>query len=158
KARDLTRLNSELESTLSERESTLYLSRIALAERSLHEGDMLQADQALNVCQPHLRGWEWHCLRRLRHEPPRRLTGHTTGVTTLPYSPDGRWIATGSADETMKLWNATTGALIRTHDGYTGHVYAVAFSPDGTRVASATAAGDRKIRIADVATGREFRP
>jgi WD40 repeat protein len=158
KARDLTRLNSELESTLSERESALYLSRIALAERSLHEGNMLQADQALNACQPDLRGWEWHCLRRLRHEPPRRLAGHSKYVTSLAYSPDGCRIATGGADGTLNLWDAATGTLIRrTHEGYPGHVGAVAFSPDGTRVASAASPGFGKIRIADVATGREIR-
>jgi WD40 repeat protein len=156
KARDLTRLNSELESTLSERESTLYLGRIALAERSLHEGNMPQADQALEACQPRLRGWEWHCLRRLRHQPPRRLTGHSKYVTSLAYSPDGRRIATGSADGTVKLWEAATGALIRTHPGHTGLVYAAAFSPDGTRLASANHLGDGKIRITDVATGREM--
>src|SRR5262245_26720734 len=158
KARDLTRLNSELESTLSERESTLYLSRIALAERSLHEGNMPQADQALEACQPDLRGWEWRCLRQLRHKPPRRLTGHSKYVTSLAYSPDGLRIATGSADGTVKLWEATTGALIRTHEGHTGLVYALAFSPDGTRLASASHNGDGKIRITDVATGREMDP
>jgi WD40 repeat protein len=56
------------------------------------------------------------------------------GVPTVAFSPDGRLLASGSADE-MVLWNPQTGEHIRTL-GDAGTVRAIAFSPDGQLLAS----------------------
>jgi len=55
--------------------------------------------------------------------------------TTLAWSPDSTRLATGAANNTAKVWDATTGALLHTiqHSGFVG---AVAWSPDGTRLAT----------------------
>ena len=37
------------------------------------------------------------------------LTGHANIVTSLAFSPDGRWLATGSWDKTIKIWDVQTG-------------------------------------------------
>ena len=81
------------------------------------------------------------------------LTGHTGGVISVGFSPDGKTIATGSWDDTVRLWDANTGNTIRT---LTGHddVYSVAFSPDGETLASG---GGDTIRLWDVATGDPIR-
>jgi WD40 repeat protein len=64
------------------------------------------------------------------------LLGHTHQVECLACSPDGRRLATGSEDRTIKLWDTTTGEEVFTLRGHTAGVLCVAFSPDGRRIAS----------------------
>ncbi|MEN9610557.1 MAG: hypothetical protein RLZZ628_1371 [Bacteroidota bacterium] len=72
--------------------------------------------------------------------------GHTDVLTSMAYSPDGRFLLTGSQDKSLKLWSITTGTILRTiakaHDEY---VYAVAFSPDGKKIASGSYEGTVKV-------------
>ena len=57
-------------------------------------------------------------------------------VTSIAYSPDGKTLASGSYDKTIKLWDARSGALLRTLEGHTSWVDAVIFAPDGDTLAS----------------------
>jgi WD40 repeat protein/DNA-binding SARP family transcriptional activator len=61
------------------------------------------------------------------------LAGHTASVAALAYSSDGRQIATGSIDGTIRLWDADTGEPIITLQGRANFL---AFSPDDTRLAA----------------------
>jgi WD40 repeat protein len=63
-------------------------------------------------------------------------TGHSDTVYSICFSPDGRLLASGSRDKTIKLWNTNDGALIRTFTGHSDFVMSVSFSPDGSRIAS----------------------
>jgi RNA polymerase sigma factor (sigma-70 family) len=65
-----------------------------------------------------------------------RLEGHAGGVKAVAWSPDGKTIATGGNDKTIRLWDATTGKERRKLEGHEGAVESVAFSPDGKRLAS----------------------
>src|SRR5438105_1068550 len=63
-----------------------------------------------------------------------RTVGHTGAVKVVAFSPDGRTLATGSSDYTVKLWDVTTGYLLRTLEKAQYEVKAVAFSGDGATV------------------------
>ena len=61
----------------------------------------------------------------------RTLEGHGNSVLSAAFSPDGRFVVTGSSDRTAKLWEAGTGRLVRTLEGHGNRVRSAAFSPDG---------------------------
>ena len=68
------------------------------------------------------------------------------------FSPDGRALTSVSWDDTIRLWDVSTGRLLHTLTGYTGRVYSVAFSPDGRTLASGGDSGqdDNYIYLWDV--------
>jgi WD40 repeat protein len=80
------------------------------------------------------------------------MSGHKSNVLYLDISPDGKTVASGSIDQTAKLWDAATGSLKHTLVGHSGFVYAVKFSPDG----SAVATGSERLRFWDAKTGKEI--
>ncbi len=84
------------------------------------------------------------------HTPLFNLKGHTSLIFSVAFSPDGKYIATASADGTAKIWDAQTGALIITlaREGNTESVYSAAFSPDSTKVV--TAEWDDTAKIWDI--------
>ncbi|KAJ5642272.1 G-protein beta WD- 40 repeats containing protein [Penicillium lividum] len=81
----------------------------------------------------------------------RTLEGHSDWVWTVAFSPDGKQIASGSRDQTIKLWDTATGDLQKTLEGHSDWVRTVAFSPDGKQIASGS--DDRTIKLWDTATG-----
>jgi len=74
-------------------------------------------------------------------------------VTSVAFSPEGRYLLTGSDDHQARLWEAATGKLVRLFAGHTGAVDSVAFSPDGQYVL--TGSEDKTARLWEAATGRE---
>jgi WD40 repeat protein/predicted Ser/Thr protein kinase len=80
------------------------------------------------------------------------LRGHTSYVYPVAYSPDGQWIASGSWDDTVRLWDGVTGELAATFR-YESKVRNLAFGPDSSWLISTSDTGDR-LRICDVVTGR----
>ncbi len=83
------------------------------------------------------------------------VAGHADAVLAVAFSPTGSEVLTGSADDTIKLWDARTGAEVRTWGGHEGDVNAVAFAPDGVTIASGSA--DDTARVWNVSTGAEVR-
>ncbi|MEU7908539.1 NB-ARC domain-containing protein, partial [Actinoplanes sp. NPDC049118] len=81
----------------------------------------------------------------------RTITGHTAPVRAIAISPDSGWLVTASADRSVRLWNASTGAERLALTGHTDRVNAVAIAADGTWLA--TAGADRSIRTWDATTG-----
>lgn len=85
------------------------------------------------------------------------MKGHTAAVEGVAFSPNGQLLATGSQDNTVRLWDVATGRphgrpLIRHSEA----VSRVAFSSDSNLLASTSA--DTSIQLWDVATGQPFGP
>ncbi|MFF8268339.1 trypsin-like peptidase domain-containing protein [Streptomyces sp. NPDC016562] len=96
-----------------------------------------------------------HSLRTASSLPlQRRLTGHAQAVDAVAFSPDGKTLATGSLDNTARLWDVHTGKTRHTLKGHTDQLFAVAFSPDGSLLA--TAGREAEVRLWKVATGEHL--
>jgi WD40 repeat protein/transcriptional regulator with XRE-family HTH domain len=79
---------------------------------------------------------------------------HDALVNNVIYSPDGKRVATASADKTAKIWDAVTGQLLLTLKGHTDEVWGLAFSPDGQRLA--TSSSDQTAKVWDATSGEEL--
>ena len=103
-------------------------------------------------------------------------SSHSKPVNTIAFSPDGTWLASGANDDTIKIWDPSTGYVLRTLYGHSSNVNALAVSPDSKLLASGSGdmistqeiptfkrggivggARDNTIRIWDVQRGREIR-
>ncbi|AFY56261.1 WD40 repeat-containing protein [Rivularia sp. PCC 7116] len=82
------------------------------------------------------------------------FNSHTSSIDSIAISPDGKNLASSSHDNTIKLWNISTGKELRSIDTKYS-IYAIAFSPDGLTIAS----GDSKnnIYIWDINSGEKIR-
>ena len=84
----------------------------------------------------------------------RTLHGHHDAILSIALSPDGRLLATGSYDQTIRIWDLETGTERRTLTGHNGGVFGLSFRPDGKVLASASS--DRTVKLWDVATGQRL--
>jgi WD40 repeat protein/energy-coupling factor transporter ATP-binding protein EcfA2 len=90
-------------------------------------------------------------LDALQHSPflVRLMHGHTGIVSSIAFSPDGKWLASGSADRTVRLWDVGAGQpLVQPLTDHTDVVLSVTYSPDGKYLASGSA--NRTVRLWDV--------
>jgi len=73
------------------------------------------------------------------------LKGHRTYINALATSPDGRFLASASGDQTLRIWDWKKGTSVRTLRGHSSQVFDVAFSPDGRTLASGSRDGFVKL-------------
>ena len=84
------------------------------------------------------------------------LGAHESWVNSAEYSPDGKRIVSAGNDMTVRIWDADTGALLKTLEGHQDIVVSsAAYSPDGKRIVSAS--DDMTVRIWDAETGKAIK-
>ncbi|KST64060.1 nSTAND1 domain-containing NTPase [Mastigocoleus testarum] len=86
---------------------------------------------------------------------PNTLGGHAAAVNDVSYSPNGKIIASASTDNTIILWDASTGKQLKILTGHTNSVRGVSFSPDGKILASAS--WDKTAKLWDINTGKQIK-
>jgi WD40 repeat protein len=101
-----------------------------------------------------LRVWDANTGRQLLN-----LTGGPGDFTSVAFSPDGRWVATGQRDRSgmsrVRLWDAGTGRLLLSLEGHDTPINWLAFSPDGLSLASSSGddSGTGDVRVWNTTTG-----
>jgi WD40 repeat protein len=78
---------------------------------------------------------------------------YTAGVWAVSWSPDSRYLASASKDQTVQVWEAMTGKLLTTYRGHTAEVWKVSWSPDGKHIASVGEGG--VVQIWNAITGKQ---
>src|SRR5271163_442493 len=80
------------------------------------------------------------------------LEGHSDWVNSVAFSHDSARLASASSDNTVKIWDASSGECLQTLEGHSGGVNSVVFSHDSARLASASY--DKTVKIWDASSGK----
>ena len=134
----------------------IYIDQLNLTQAAWEQNNVSRMRRLLDeTASAPQRGFEWYYWQRQMHLELRALRGHTGPILAVAYSPDGRRIVTGSADNSARVWDSETGQELFPLTGHSDSVRSVAFSSDGQRIV--TGSWDRTIRVWEAATGRPLR-
>jgi WD40 repeat protein/serine/threonine protein kinase len=142
------------EASEEEARRLLYAANMNLVQHAWEQNNMGLFRQLLEETATYPdRGFEWYYRQRQAHLETRTFHGHSERIGSVAFSPDGRWIVTGSTDGTAKVWEVNSGKkLITLH--YAAGASAVAFSPNGQRIITPGWNGTAKIW--EAASGKEL--
>jgi WD40 repeat protein len=122
-----------------------YGRTIEVAHQEWRDNNVAAARALLDGTRADLRGWEWKYVHRLCHSDLLTFNSQTCTIFSVAFSPDGTRVVSGCADDTAKVWDATTGAVILTLKGHTAGVKSARFSADGLRIVTSSYDGLAKI-------------
>ncbi|MDQ1354155.1 MAG: hypothetical protein QG657_4464 [Acidobacteriota bacterium] len=112
------------------------------------------AEAAYKIGSPNLAPAVIRALSKAAYSPRKRqfyiadFKGHTDGVNSAVFSPDGKQILTASSDKTAKLWDREQNILVAQLNGHTDKVNSAVFSPDGSLIL--TASDDNTAKLWDL--------
>ncbi|KAJ7144098.1 WD40-repeat-containing domain protein [Mycena epipterygia] len=123
----------------------IYLSAVPFAPQKSRIAQQFAPYFPYTVAFESVLGTNWPSIQKV-------LPGHAGNVHSVHFSPDGRHIASGGEDATVRIWDTETGALVaEPFEEHRGPVFSVHFSPDGKWIASG--AVDKTVCIRDAQTG-----
>ncbi|KAL2769322.1 transcription initiation factor TFIID subunit 5 isoform 2, partial [Daubentonia madagascariensis] len=85
------------------------------------------------------------------YQPLRIFAGHLADVNCTRFHPNSNYVATGSADRTVRLWDVLNGNCVRIFTGHKGPIHSLTFSPNGRFLA--TGATDGRVLLWDIGHG-----
>lgn len=133
----------------------LYLTQLKTAEAYYRLNQVGDAINILNAVPEQHRTFEWHLLHARLDRSIQTLKTHTKAVVAIAASRDGKYIATGSADNTIIIMDAVTFLELKKISIHKAQVTSLDFSPDGKTLISGSA--DKTLRLWDVENGSEIR-
>jgi WD40 repeat protein len=142
---DTERLLSEYREPLDSHALHVYHSAVVTMPMCpLLEGHVSKAMGIPSLRTPRSQGW---ILQHLK------IQGHADAVGSVAFSPDGQSIISGSYDNTVRVWDATTGTEQHTMHGHEDKVNSIAVSPNGQLIVSGS--DDCTVRVWNATTGAE---
>jgi len=82
------------------------------------------------------------------------IEGHTEAILAVQFSPEGRYLASGSGDTTVRLWDLCTESPLFTMEGHSDHILAIAWSPDSAKIVTGCKRGE--LRLWSPKTGKQM--
>lgn len=137
------------------RTDELYYMQLKTAEAYYRHNQIGEAKNILQTVPENKRTFEWQLLYARMDRSIQTLTAHTKSVVGIAISKDGKLMASGSADSSIIIWDASTFQVIRRIAVHKGQVTSLDFSPDGKTLISGST--DKSLRLWNVMDGTEIR-
>ena len=133
--------------------SSSIVAQMNLAQKAFSEGDSGRGNEHLNTALPtaahaprdDMRSFGWYLLWQLHHHEKATLAEHAGRVSSVAFAPDGKTLAWGGQEGTVKLWDVATRRALATLEGGAGNVASIAFAPDGKVLAVGSTDGTMKL-------------